>query len=391
MSSYREVAKELKSRGSNREDPSLDPVNGALEELGKPESDYSIILVGGTNGKGSTAEMISRCLQELGHDVGVYKSPHMISLRERIRVNHREIEEKEFERLYEEINSLDADLTFFEFMTVMAYRHFSTHSVDYAVMEVGMGGRLDATNVAESDISVITNIEEDHTQYLGETREEIAREKAEIAPWKSKLVTGDRMEPILEVAAERSTEVLDPLPVEKIGSKYLVEGQEFELPVRGSFQEENLETALRVVKELEELPDLQQAFSGLDFPGRMELVSRQPRLILDGAHNPAALRKVLEDFPEEFTCVFSALKSKAIGEMVEVLEERATKFYFTRPEFERAEDPEEIAGEASIEYEVEEDPGKALERALDEAGERGAVVVTGSLYLIGDIKKLQHQ
>lgn len=381
---YIDAVEELESRGSNRENPSLDPVIEALEELGRPNNDYTVILVGGTNGKGSTVEMISSCLQELGYDVGAYNSPHLVSIRERIKYNDRMIEKEEFERLYEKINSLETDLTFFEFMTVMAYKHFSIHRVDYAVMEVGMGGTFDATNAAEPELSVITNVEHDHTEYLGETRNEIAEEKAAITPWNGTLVVSDRMRPVLEVAEERSSEVVDPLTVKQFGDKYSVRDQEFSLPVEGSFQQENLAVALRAVEELDELPDLSEAFSDLEFPARMETVSRNPRWIIDGAHNPAALRKILPDLPEEFACVFSALDSKPIKEMIRILEEKANKFYLTESGFQRAANPEEIAEHVSIEKEVMEDPGEAVKEALNS---ENTVVVTGSLYLAGDVKK----
>lgn len=383
-SEYREAVKDLKSRGSNREKPSLDPVIGALEELGRPDNDYEIVLVGGTNGKGSTVGMISSCLQELGYDVGTYRSPHLVDIRERIRYNNRMIEEEEFERIYEKINSLEADLTFFEFMTVMAYQHFSIHNADYAVMEVGMGGTFDATNAAEPELSVITNIERDHTEYLGDSRTEIAEEKAAIAPWNGKVVAGEKMMPILKVAEERSSEVLEPMDVRKTGDTYSVRDQEFTLAARGGFQQENLGAALRAVEELEELPDLEETLSDLEFPARMETVSRDPLLIIDGAHNPAALRKILPDLPGEFSCVFSALETKPIKKMVEILEEKATKFYVTESCFQRASKPMDIAEHVSVEKEIIEDPGEAVEKAL-ESGE--AVVVTGSLYLAGDVKK----
>ncbi|MFB6190022.1 MAG: folylpolyglutamate synthase/dihydrofolate synthase family protein [Candidatus Nanohaloarchaea archaeon] len=386
---YEKAVEELESRGSGRKEPALEATRKALDLLENPEEDYRVVLVGGTNGKGSTVEMASEALRARGLDVGVYKSPHLVSARERIRFNGEDIGKDEFTGLYREIQG-KGDLTFFESLTVMAFLHFSRKDADIAVMEVGMGGRLDATNAVEPEVAAITNIAEDHTQYLGESREEIAREKAGIIPENGKVVAGDMLEPVLETAAERGAEVLEPVELERVGESYVLDGQRFELPVRGGFQQDNLEVALRVVEELEGRPEyLEAAFEQLECPGRMEVVSRRPMYIQDGAHNPEALRRIISDLPEEFTCVFSALETKDIGEMVSILEEKASRFYVTEPGFRLAADPEDIAEELSVPYEIVEDPGEAAEKAREDAGEDGAVVVTGSLYLVGDVKEAE--
>ncbi|MFB6190928.1 MAG: folylpolyglutamate synthase/dihydrofolate synthase family protein [Candidatus Nanohaloarchaea archaeon] len=387
---YEKAVEDLRSRGSGKKEPALEGTREALDLLGEPQQDYRVVLVGGSNGKGSTVEMVSEGLQAEGLDVGVYKSPHLTSVRERIRVNSEDIGREEFADRYHETRKIDngAELTFFETLTVMAFQHFSRERVDIAVMEVGMGGRLDATNAADPEIAAITNIAEEHTEYLGDTREEIAREKAGIIPEDGKLVARDQLEPVLETAAERDTEVLGPLEVERIGDRYILDGHEFSLPVEGSFQQDNLETALRVIDELTGLPEeLEGAFSGLRCPGRMETVSRRPTCIHDGAHNPAALRRILPDLPEDFTCVFAALETKDIEEMVSVLEQKASKFYLTQPDFFRAASPEEIAEKVSKPYSIVNEPRKAVDCAKQDAGENGTVVVTGSLYLIGDARR----
>ncbi len=387
---YKEVIEELASRGSDRKKPALESTREALEALSRPDRDYPVVLVGGTNGKGSTVEMVSEGLQANHRKVGVYKSPHLVSARERVKVNGELISKEEFLELYRKIESLELEkeLTFFEFMTVLAFLYFSKKQVDCAVMEVGMGGRLDATNAAEPEVAAITNISEDHTEYLGDTPEEIASEKAGIIPEDGKVVAGDRLETILEVAEERGAEVLEPQSVEEIGNSYLFDGKKFSIPVEGSFQKENLEVALRVIEELDRVPEyLETAFSDLECPGRMEVIDRMPTYIQDGAHNPAALRKILPDLPDDFICVFNALENKDLGEMVSVLEEKASKFYLTKSDFFLAEHPEKIASQVSIPYEVESDPEKAVELALEEAGRDGSVVVTGSLYLVGNVKE----
>lgn len=389
---YEEAVEKLKSRGSGRKEPALDATIEALDLLENPEEDYRSVLVGGTNGKSSTVEMASEALREEGLDVGVYKSPHLVSVRERIRFNGNDIGREEFTELFERVGELEdgGEMTFFETLTVMAFLHFSHKNADIAVMEVGMGGRLDATNAVEPEIAAITNVAEDHTRYLGETREEIAREKAGIIPESGELVAGDMLEPLLETAAERDTEVLEPVELERIGNSYVLDGQSFDIPVRGGFQQDNLEVALRIVEELEGLPDyLKTAFEQLECPGRMEILSQRPTYIQDGAHNPEALRRIMPDLPEDFTCVFSALESKDIGEMISILEEKASKFYITEPGFRLAAEPEDIAEQLTAPHEIVEEPGEAARKAREDVDEDGAVVVMGSLYLVGDVKEAE--
>ena len=196
---FEETVEDLFSKRSGKENPAKKSTRKTLELLDKPEKDYGVVLVGGTNGKGSVVEMISELLQQQGEKVGTYKSPHLKTCRERIKVNGEKISEKEFLEIYNEIDSLNTNLSFFEFMTTMAYSYFSESDVDYAVMEVGMGGRLDATNVVEPELSVITNVGDDHKKYLGETVEERAREKAGIIH-SNPVVLGEMQEKLIEAA-----------------------------------------------------------------------------------------------------------------------------------------------------------------------------------------------
>ncbi|EGQ42689.1 MAG: folylpolyglutamate synthase, partial [Candidatus Nanosalina sp. J07AB43] len=163
--SYRDAVDDVTSRHSNRKDPAKNSTRKTLDLLDKPQEEYKVMLVGGTNGKGSVVEMVSELLQHQGKDVGIYKSPHLTTVRERIKYNGEKITKQEFLQLYNRIEALETDLSFFEFTTCMAYLYFSKKNVDYAVMEVGMGGRLDATNAVEPELSIITNIGKDHSRY----------------------------------------------------------------------------------------------------------------------------------------------------------------------------------------------------------------------------------
>ncbi|MFB6116111.1 MAG: folylpolyglutamate synthase/dihydrofolate synthase family protein [Candidatus Nanosalina sp.] len=386
---YREAVKEITSRHSNRKDPARESTEKSLDLLESPEQDYPVILVGGTNGKGSVVEMTSEILQHLGYRVGTYKSPHLVTPRERIQFNGRKIDQKDFTKHYSDIDRLGTDLSFFEFMTCMAYSYFSEKDVDYALMEVGMGGRLDATNVVDPEVSVITNLGEDHKQHLGETREERAEEKAGIIG-SGPVILGEMSEELIEASEKHTDNIKGKKVLDGNANTTLeYEEKEFRIPVRGGFQKENCGIALSVAEELDEIPeDLTSAFEGLKCPGRMEVKGRNPLYIQDGAHNPPAIREIMEDLPEDFTCVFNASKNKEYGKMISTLEEKASKFYFTESNVEWAtEKAKSLAEESRIGYEIEENPKEAVRKARKETERDSCVLVTGSLYLIGALRE----
>jgi len=382
---YREIVKDLESRKNNKSDPTLEKTRNALKELGNPQNSYKTVLVGGTNGKGSTVEMISEGLQSKEFRVGTFTSPHLVSCRERTRVNQKKISKDCFVKLFKEIERVSPGLSFFEFTTVLSYLYFDRKNVDYAVVEVGMGGRLDATNAVDNKYAVITNIGKDHSAYLGETREEIAREKAGIIPKNGKLVTRENYSSIIKLAEDRNTEIVKPVKIEQKGSEYYYDEKKFTIPLEGGFQKENLETAVKTIEMLEEkIEKPSEAFGNLYWPGRMEKISENPLYIQDGAHNPDALKKVIPDYPEDFVCVFNAVKSKNTRKMIEIIESKSSKLYLTRSTVFNAEKPEKIAEHASIPFEVIESPSEAVKKAKNDGK---PVVVTGSLYLLGDLKK----
>lgn len=386
MNNYIDAAEELKSRKTGKDDITIEPVRKALKALDRPDKDYKVVLVGGTNGKGSTVEMISEMLQHQNRKVGISESPHLTTIRERIQINSQNISRKDFLELYNQLEELDVDLSFFEAITVMGYLYFSKKNVDYAIMEVGMGGRLDATNAAEPDLSVITNVGLDHTAFLGDSREEIAAEKAGIIPENGQIVTGESLDPIIETANQRGSKLVKPAKIEKIADrKYRFKEREFSVPVRGDFQRQNLQNSLAAIKELEEAPDnLEAALSGLSCSGRMEKISQNPEIFLDGAHNPAALEKVISDLPEQFTCVFNALETKDSSEMIKILEEKASRFVFTESSKKASIASLELQKSCSINSETVKDSIDAVREAV-KYGE--PVVVTGSLYLISQLKQ----
>lgn len=385
---YREIVGEIQSKRTGRKNPARETTEKTLKKLDNPESNYKTVLIGGTNGKGSVVEMTSELLQENGKKVGTYKSPHLETVRERIQVNGEKISKEEFIELYKEIESIDEKLSFFEFMTVMAYTYFSKEDVDYAVMEVGMGGRLDATNVVEPEISAITNLGEDHKKYLGETREERAEELAGIVD--SSVVLGEMSEELIEASEEKDAKIEGKKVLDgNANTKLEFEEQEFRIPVRGGFQKKNCGIALSIVEELETIPeDLEESFEDLECPGRMEVIGRKPLYIQDGAHNPSAIEEIMKDLPEGFTCVFNASKNKEVEKMISKLEEKASKFYFTESKVEWAtQEAEELAKHTEKEYEIEKDPSEAVRKARKNTERKRCVLATGSLYLIGALKE----
>jgi len=388
LKSEAEIKEEILARRGISENPKKN-VRNALDKLGKPDSSYKTILVGGSNGKGSTVEMIAELLKSQGFNVGVSKSPHLVEVNERIRFNDSKVTNRELAELYREIEDIEVNLAFYEFMSTASYLYFGKKNVDYAVVEIGKGGVYDSGNAVRSEISTITNIQLEHTEFLGENKKEIAEKIGGITPKNGKIVTNEEYAGIEMLAEHRNCEIKKPFRLEKDNGKYIYNSKKFEIPLRGSFQRENLENALKTVDEVEELPEnLTEAFSDLSSPGRMEIMSKEPLYIHDGAHNPAAVKKVIQDLPEKFICIFNSTKGSRHKEMIKKLEEKAEKFYITSSEFFKSEKPEKIAEKCEKDFEIEENPDIAEKKALSEGKEKSTpVVAIGSLYLIGRLRE----
>jgi len=414
------------------------------------------VLIAGTNGKGSTAATLASILRASGLKTGLYTSPHLIRINERIRVNGEEIGDDDFARLHGEVDRVAEQLvergelpwhpSFFEMMTAIAFAYFALQKIEIAVLEVGMGGRLDATNVVEPLVSVIADISLDHQKFLGNTVGEIAREKAGIIRPGGVVVTLPQQaeandvigNTILELGATGVSAVPYVPPVSpgsdeylvgekalttegtgdtgyaKVGSNFIyrypldVMGKEIlvETPLTGRHQLRNVALAIAAAEELSK-----QGFSGITpvaiergiretrWPGRMQVLAARsgwPEVVLDVAHNPAgawALRSALseryEDRPLIF--VFGAMRDKAISEMSEILFPVAERVIATRPENPRSASPEEIqqAGKRTgAEIEAVDEVHAALERARAVAAGSGVMVVTGSIYLVGEAMRV---
>jgi dihydrofolate synthase / folylpolyglutamate synthase len=375
--------------------------------LGNPQDTFDSVLIAGTNGKGSVARMLSTMMPK----AGLYTSPHLIRLHERIRIGENEISDVDlktaFERVRETIPTISGLLyppTYFEIVTAMAFTYFQ-HRVDWAVLEVGLGGRLDATNIVDQKVSVVTGIGLDHQQFLGTTLEEIAAEKAGIIKNEEPVVVGPtaRYPVVLERAGSRLVSTDDVWRV----ARPLRHGY-FEVDVRtpvreykalrlglaGRHQIENAIVAIRAAECLGLVE--QQIRTGIEnvtWPGRLEILGGDPPFILDGAHNSQAvqaLRDYLHEFfPNKVWMIFGAMADKPIGEMIRVLSPCVDQFILTRPESARAADPQEI-GKFVDHGVVQPNLRDAVEYAKTHAPKGTAVVVCGSLYLIGAAGAMLH-
>lgn len=404
-----------------------------LKALGHPEKNFPSVLIAGTNGKGSTAATLAAILRASGLDTGLYTSPHLVRINERIQRNGIVISDDEFEVLHGLVEDraqwlmddekLPWHPSFFEMLTAMAFEFFEYRHVDIAALEVGMGGRLDATNVVEPLVGVITDISLDHQKFLGNTVGEIAREKAGIIrPGGVVVMLPQQPEAndvignmILDLGAEGVSAVpyVPPLTLgsgEKVAQRYPLQvmGKQImvESPLVGRHQLRNLALAVATAEQLSKkgftgiTPEaIERGIRETRWPGRFQVLAARdgwPEVVLDVAHNPAgawALRAVLseryDDRPLIF--VFAAMRDKAISEMAEILFPLAERVIATRPENPRAASAEEIkqaGARTGAEIEPVPDVASALQRARDAASAGAAIVVTGSIYLVGEAMRI---
>ncbi len=411
-----------------------------LAALGNPEIRFPTVLVAGTNGKGSTAATLASILQASGLKTGLYTSPHLVRINERIRLNGEAIADDDFALLHDVVDRTaerlvtEGDLpwhpSFFEMLTAMGFEYFARSRPDMVVLEVGMGGRLDATNVVEPRLSIITDIALDHQKYLGETVAEIAREKAGIIRPDGLVVTLPQLPEANDVignailnAGARAVNAVPYMPPVSPGSdqwtalsgqwqRYPLDvmGTEImvESPLVGRHQLRNLALAIAAAVELHDEGDLRitpetiaQGIRQTHWPGRFHVVPAagdNPEFVFDVAHNPAgawALRSTLSgayqnaETPREITMVFGVLRDKAVQEISEILFPIAGHIIVTHANNPRSASSSEIRRAASrvtagIDIEEAENVRTALERAQKVAGKGGLVVVTGSIYIVGE-------
>jgi dihydrofolate synthase/folylpolyglutamate synthase len=416
----------LMARGPGRMVPDLSRITLLAELLGNPQTAYPSIHVTGTNGKGSATRMIATLLSSAGVTAGAYTSPHLQTVRERLQLAGRPISERRFAEVYEELQPivelveerLGEPVTYFEMLTAMAYWWFADEPVDVGVFEVGMGGTWDATNLVRGDVAVIQPIDVDHTQ-LGRTAVDAAGEKAGIVKPGSIVVSARQRDDVADVISRRVDEQEASLAI--LGQGFEVEerrvgigGQmltirlgdrvveDVFLPLFGPHQADNAAVALAAFaaftgEAFENIGDdvLQQAFAAVTVPGRLEIVHRDPTVVLDGAHNPhgadAAAAAVEEAFDfRTLVTVLGVLEDKDVEGIVGAWEDVANHVIVTPVPSGRSADTSRVveAAEATfagsgVVVETATDVDDALDKAEALAGEGDGVLVTGSLYLVG--------
>lgn len=399
----------------------LKNTKSALSFFKNPHTKFKSILVAGTNGKGSTVAMLTSILCQAGYTVGTYISPHLIDIRERIQINQKNISQSDFVNLAVHIfkmikkQKLKMSLSFFEFMTVMAFLYFYRKKVDVAVVEVGLGGRFDATNVLNPLISVITTIGLDHQRFLGNTLKKIAYEKGGIIRYHKPLV--------ISVAQPTIRKYLKSLCEEKksafhaLGENFfmrtrnkglhffndVVSWSELKLSLQGHFQRRNAASALEVIFLLKEegweISErvIREGLSKTIWPGRLELIHSEPRILLDGAHNPEGIRALMATLKQSYQydklhIIFGVMEDKDYQTMIKHVLTLSDAIYFVEPNVKRALKGETLVQKMpQLKEKVEfykEEMKFALSQIIKRVGQNDMICITGSLYTVAEAKRV---
>ena len=367
----------------------LDGIKDFLSHLDNPHSKLKIIHVGGTNGKGSTCCIISSILQESGYKIGAFTSPHIKDYRERIRIGKNFIE-KDFMLEFIRNNSLkieELDLTYFEISFAMAVDYFATNKVDYAILEVGLGGRLDATNIVEPVISVITNIGYDHKEFLGNSLEEIALEKAGIIKYNVPVVVGEEKEKLQHLIKVEANK--------KSASIYFSRlNKEYKSDMSGPFIQKNISLALKAVNILKlgiAKKDIKKGILNIKentkIYGRWDLVRKKPKIVFDAGHNISALKISLSELKNYSKVVFGTLEKKDQIDIIKILPTNF-RYYFCPVKSDRSMSIYKIDNEAmkmGLKYSLFENIDDALNAAIEDSDENDSILVTGSTFLFSDL------
>ena len=370
------------------------------DHLGNPQNNFKTIHVAGTNGKGSTSHMLASILQEAGYKVGLYTSPHLIDFRERIKINGKEIPE------FDVVTFIDSNkefleknkMSFFEMSVGMAFNYFSKEQVDVAVIEVGLGGRLDSTNIINPVLSVITNIGLDHTSILGNTLEEIAAEKGGIIKPNTPVVIGEFQEetfPIFQKIAEKNSSKLILASTEKVVLK---------TDLKGDYQDKNSRTVYVASKELQSLgftissenieQGLNSVIKNTGLQGRWQQLGEQPKVICDTAHNKEGLKYVINQLKKEtydkLLVVLGFVSDKNLEDVLPMFPKDAT-YYFCRPNIPRGLDEQLLIQEAcrfKLKGNAYSSVEAAFKAALNDADKKDLVFTGGSTFVVAEILAL---
>ncbi len=363
--------------------------------FGNPQEKLKCIHIGGTNGKGSTSNMLASVLQESGYKIGLYNSPHLIDFTERIKINGKNCDKEFVFQFIQKLKTLPEDIlpSFFEFTTIMAFEYFYQKKVDFAIIEVGLGGRLDSTNIIKPLLSAITNVQLDHQNILGNTIEEIAFEKAGIIKDNVPVISGDEngvVKNIIKAKAYRE------------GANYIDATQiisDLKSDLKGNYQEKNIKVVLALVDELKKLEiiiseenlkkGLLNVHKNTNFIGRWFEFSQNPLTICDTAHNQAGLEQVfsqLNAIPKHKHVVLGFVNDKKIDEVMALLPKNS-EFYFAKPSINRGRDPheyEDLLIKAEIFYKIFDSVQDAYLSAKQQATAEDLIFIGGSNFVVGE-------
>lgn len=393
----------------------LENIRAFLNHIGNPQEKIKAIHVAGSNGKGSTSAFLASILMERGYKVGLYTSPHFVRFNERIIINGKYIEDEFVAEFINKHNNYidEHKLTFFEVTTAMAFEYFKEKKVDYAVIETGLGGRLDATNVLDPVAVVITSISLEHTNILGDKISQIAYEKAEIIKPNKKVFIGKLPEEAEKVVEKKCTDVnsklfrLEDYLIEKndIVELYTeeIELQDWEIPLKGKYQRYNAALAVLTIVKTFDIDNPRIVYDGIKnvirntlIQGRYEYVYKNPFILLDSAHNPDGLKVFLNEFTREkkiyssSLLLFGVLKDKDIDSMIDIIDEQFDQIFITEINYERTEKIDNLKNKfdkKKIKVSIVTDKRKFITEYLK--GEKNrCLVITGSMYLLGEIKSI---
>ncbi len=382
--------------------PGLENIKKLCDFFGNPQEKIKTIHIGGTNGKGSTSNMLASVLQEAGYKIGLYNSPHLIDFTERIKINGVNAEKEFVFNFIKRLKHLPADIrpSFFEFTTIMAFEYFHQQKVDYAIIEVGLGGRLDSTNIIKPILTAITNVALDHQNILGNTIEEIATEKAGIIKCNIPIVSGDENNSVRNIIRNKAQEV---------GTIFIDATQKqhsYNTDLRGNYQAKNIKVVVSMVEELQKLgihisknhlkDGLMNIEKNTNFIGRWYQFSADPLIICDTGHNQAGLEEVfkqLSTLKKHKHIILGFVEDKKIDEVLKILPKNST-YYFTKPYLKRGLHPSYYENElknSKKSYKIFDHLQDAYLDARQNITENEMIFIGGSNFIVGEFleKNLQ--
>ncbi|SEH42285.1 bifunctional folylpolyglutamate synthase/dihydrofolate synthase [Epilithonimonas hominis] len=375
--------------------PGLDNIKKLCDFFGNPQDKIKTIHIGGTNGKGSTSNMLASVLQESGYKIGLYNSPHLIDFTERIKINGKNCDKKFVYDFIQKLKHLPEDIrpSFFEFTTIMAFEYFHQRNVDFAIIEVGLGGRLDSTNIIKPLVSAITNVQLDHQNILGNTIEEIAKEKAGIVKENITIISGDENPVVKEIIKQKAFEInADYIDATAIKTDLVSD-------LKGNYQKKNIRVVLALVNELRNQAinisndnvksGLLNVHQNTNFIGRWFEFSKNPLTICDTAHNQAGLEEVfkqLNEYAQSKHIILGFVNDKKIDDVIPMLPSEA-RFYFVKPSVGRGRHPEDyqdLLKKSKSNYKIFDSVQEGYLAAKQNCKKDEMIFVGGSNFVVGD-------